>query len=42
MIARAIFFNRLGEIRDRSVEQQCYRASARNCLPAAILFWNMF
>ncbi|WMN44867.1 hypothetical protein MS8320_A0140 (plasmid) [Escherichia coli] len=26
-LARAVFFNRLGEIRDRSFEQQRYRAS---------------
>ncbi|EFM6578144.1 transposase, partial [Escherichia coli] len=26
-MARAVFFNRLGEIRDRSFEQQRYRAS---------------
>jgi TnpA family transposase len=29
-LARVIFFNRLGEIRDRSYENQRYRASALN------------
>jgi hypothetical protein len=29
-LARAVFFNRLGEIRDRSYEQQRYRASGLN------------
>ena len=29
-LARAIFFNRLGEIRDRSFENQRYRASGLN------------
>ena len=29
-MARALFFNRLGEIRDRSFEQQRYRASGLN------------
>ena len=35
-----MFFNRLGEIRDRSVEQQRYRASGLNLLTAAIVLWN--
>jgi TnpA family transposase len=39
-LARAVFFNRLGEIRDRSFEQQCYRASGLNLLTAAIVLWN--
>ena len=34
-----MFFIRLGEIRDRSFEQQCYRASGLN-LVAAIVLWN--
>ncbi|WP_213863431.1 Tn3 family transposase, partial [Escherichia coli] len=43
-LARAVFFNRLGEIRDRSFEQQRYRASglnkgeARNSLARAVFF----
>ena len=39
-LARAVFFNRLGEIRDRSFEQQRYRASGLNLVTAAILLWN--
>lgn len=39
-LTRAVFFNRLGEIRDRSFEQQRYRASALNLLTAAIVLWN--
>ncbi len=39
-LARAVFFNRLGEIRDRSFEQQRYRASGLNLVPAAIVLWN--
>lgn len=37
---RAVFFNRLGEIRDRSFEQQRYRASGLNLVTAAIILWN--
>jgi TnpA family transposase len=36
-LARALFFNRLGEIRDRSFEQQRYRASGLNLVTAAII-----
>ena len=39
-LARAVFFNRLGEIRDNSFEQQCYRASGLNLVTAAIILWN--
>lgn len=39
-LARAVFFYRLGEIRDRSFEQQCYRASGLNLVTAAIILWN--
>ena len=39
-LARAVFFNRLGEIRDRSFEQQQYRASGLNLVTAAIALWN--
>lgn len=39
-LARAVFFNRTGEIRDRSFEQQRYRASGLNLLTAAIVLWN--
>lgn len=38
--ARAVFFNRLGEIRDRRVEQQRYRAIGLNLVTAAIELWN--
>ena len=33
--ARAVFLNRLGEIRDRSFENQLYRASGLNVVVAA-------
>ena len=39
-LTRAVFFNRLGEIRDRSFEQQRYRASGLNLITAAIVLWN--
>jgi TnpA family transposase len=39
-LARAIFFNRLGELRDRSFENQAYRASGLNLIVAAIILWN--
>jgi TnpA family transposase len=39
-LARAVFFHRLGEIRDRAFEQQRYRASGLNLLTAAIVLWN--
>ena len=39
-LARAVFFNRLGEIRDRSFENQRYRASGLNLIVAAITLWN--
>ena len=39
-LARAVFFHRLGEIRDRSFEQQRYRASGLNLVTAAIVLWN--
>jgi len=35
-----MFFNRLGKIRDRSFEQQRYRASGLNLVTAAIVLWN--
>ena len=35
-----MFFNRLGEIRDRSFEQQRYRTSGLNLVTAAIVLWN--
>ena len=39
-LARAVFFNRLGELRDRSFENQRYRASGLNLIVAAIVLWN--
>ncbi|MBP1991230.1 TnpA family transposase [Paenibacillus eucommiae] len=39
-LARAVFFNRLGELRDRSFENQRYRASGLNLVVAAIVLWN--
>ena len=38
--ARAVFFNRLGEVRDRSFENQRHRASGLNLVVAAIALWN--
>jgi TnpA family transposase len=39
-LARAVFLRRLGEIRDRSFEQQRYRASGLTLVTAAIALWN--
>jgi hypothetical protein len=39
-LARAVYFNRLGELRDRSFENQRYRASGLNLVVAAIILWN--
>ena len=39
-LARAVFIHRLGEIRDRSFEQQRYRASGLNLVTAAIVLCN--
>ena len=39
-LARALFFNQLGELRDRRFENQSYRASGLNLLVAAIILWN--
>jgi len=39
-LARAVFFNRLGEMRDRSFENQRYRASGLNLVIATIVLWN--
>lgn len=39
-LSRAVCFNRLGEIRDRSYEDQRHRASALNLVVAAIILWN--
>ncbi|MCZ6417899.1 Tn3 family transposase, partial [Vibrio parahaemolyticus] len=39
-LARAVFMHRLGEIRDRRLENQSYRASGLTLLTAAITLWN--
>lgn len=39
-LARAVFLNRLGEARDRSFENQRYRASGLNLVVSAIVMWN--
>jgi TnpA family transposase len=39
-LARAMFFNRLGEIRNRSFENQRHRASGLNLVVAAVTLWN--
>src|SRR6202049_3694605 len=39
-LARAVFFHRLGEIRDRTYENQQHRASGLNLLVTAIILWN--
>jgi len=39
-LARAVFIHRLGEIRDRTFEQQRYRASGLNLVTAAIVLWK--
>ena len=39
-MARALFIHRLGEIRDRTYENQQHRASGLNLLVTAIILWN--
>lgn len=39
-LARAVCLNRLGEIRDRSLEAQLHCASGLNLVTAAIILWN--
>ena len=39
-LARAVFFNRLGEMHDRSFENQRYRTSGLTLVVAAIILWN--
>ena len=39
-LARAIFFCQLGELRDRTFENQAYRASGLNLIAAAVILWN--
>jgi TnpA family transposase len=39
-LARAVFIHRLGEIRDRTYENQQHRASGLNLMVTAIILWN--
>ncbi len=39
-LARAVFIHRLGEIRDRTYENQQHRASGLNFVVTAIILWN--
>ena len=39
-LARAVFIHRLGEIRDRTYENQQHRASGLNLVVTAIVVWN--
>ncbi len=39
-LARAVFFNRLGESRDRSYEDQTNRAGGLALITTAIALWN--
>jgi TnpA family transposase len=36
----AVFIHRLGEIRDRTLENQKHRASGLNLIVTAIILWN--
>jgi hypothetical protein len=39
-VRRAVFFHRQGEIRDRTFENQTFRASGLSLITAAIVHWN--
>lgn len=39
-MARAVFFNRLGDLRGRTHENQRHRASGLNLVVTAIVLWN--
>jgi TnpA family transposase len=39
-LRRAVFFHRLGELRDRTFDNQSHRASGLNLVVAAIVLWN--
>ncbi len=39
-LARAVFFHRLGELRDRTAEAMAHRASGLNLVVNAIVLWN--
>jgi hypothetical protein len=40
LLRRAVFFHRQGEIRDRTFENQSFRASGLSLITAAIVHWN--
>lgn len=40
MPSKAVYFNRPGEVRDRSFESQRYRARGLNLTTATIILWN--
>ena len=39
-LVRAVFFHRLGELRERTYENQRHRASGLNLVVAAVTLWN--
>ncbi len=39
-LKRAVFIHRLGELRDRTLENQLYRGNGPNLVVAAIILWN--
>jgi TnpA family transposase len=39
-LRRAVFFHRQGEIRDRTLESQSFRACGLSLMTAAIVHWN--
>jgi TnpA family transposase len=39
-LKRAVFMHRLGEVRDRTIDNQNYRANGLNLVVAAIILWN--
>jgi TnpA family transposase len=39
-MAKAVFFHRLGELRDRTHENQRHRACGLNLVVASIILWN--
>ena len=39
-LRRAVFFHRQGEFRDRTFENQSFRASGLSLVTAAIVHWN--
>lgn len=39
-LARAVFINRQGDLRDRSFENQCYLVNGLSLIVAGIMLWN--